>query len=33
MDHLTIVILCNRADFDPTVLALEIADLYLGSGK
>ena len=33
MDHLTIVILCNRADFDPTALALEIADLYLGSGK
>jgi CubicO group peptidase (beta-lactamase class C family) len=32
-DRLTIVILCNRADFDPTVLALKIADLYLGSGK
>jgi CubicO group peptidase (beta-lactamase class C family) len=33
MDHLTIVILCNRTDFDPTALALKIADLYLGSGK
>jgi hypothetical protein len=33
MDRLTIVILCNRADFDPTALALKIADLYLGSGK
>jgi len=32
-DRLTIVILCNRADFDPTALALKIADLYLGSGK
>jgi len=32
MDHLTIVILSNRADFDPTALALKIADLYLGSG-
>jgi CubicO group peptidase (beta-lactamase class C family) len=31
MDHLTIVILCNRSDFDPTVLAFKIADLYLGS--
>lgn len=28
-DRLTIVILCNRADFDPTALALKIADLYL----
>jgi CubicO group peptidase (beta-lactamase class C family) len=32
-DRLTIVILCNRADFDPTALALEIADLYFESGK
>jgi len=32
-DHLTIVILSNRADFDPTTLALKIADLYLGSEK
>jgi CubicO group peptidase (beta-lactamase class C family) len=32
-DRLTIVILSNRADFDPTALALKIADLYLGSGK
>jgi CubicO group peptidase (beta-lactamase class C family) len=33
MDRLTIVILCNRSDFDPTVLAFKIAELYLGSGK
>jgi CubicO group peptidase (beta-lactamase class C family) len=33
MDHLTIVILCNRADFDPTVLSFKIFDLYQGSGK
>ena len=33
MDHLTIVILCNRADFDPTALAFKIADIYQGSGK
>lgn len=33
MDHLTIVILCNRTDFDPTALAFKIADLYLGNGK
>ena len=32
-DHLTIVILSNRADFDPTPLALKIADIYLGSEK
>ena len=32
-DHLTIVILSNRADFDPTALALKIADIYLGGGK
>jgi CubicO group peptidase (beta-lactamase class C family) len=33
MDHLTIVIFCNRADFDSTALAFKIVDLYLGSGK
>jgi CubicO group peptidase (beta-lactamase class C family) len=33
MDRLTIVILCNRADFDPTALAFRIAELYLESGK
>jgi len=35
MDHdrLTIIILCNRADFAPTALALKIFDLYLGNGK
>jgi len=33
VDHLTIVILCNRADFDPAALAFKIADLYLGSEK
>jgi len=33
MDRLTIVILCNRADFDPTALSLKIADIYLGGGK
>ena len=32
-DHLTIVILSNRADFDPPPLALKIADIYLGSEK
>jgi CubicO group peptidase (beta-lactamase class C family) len=32
-DRLTIVILCNRADFDPTVLALKAADLYLITGN
>ena len=32
-DRLTIIILCNRADFDPTVLAFKIASIYLGSGK
>ncbi len=32
-DRLTIVILCNRADFDPTVLAFKIANLYLGNRK
>lgn len=28
-DNLTIIILCNRADLNPTALALQIADLYL----
>ncbi len=28
-DKLTIIILCNRSDINPTVLALKIADLYL----
>ena len=28
-DNLTIVILCNRADLDPSALALKIADLFL----
>jgi CubicO group peptidase (beta-lactamase class C family) len=28
-DGLTVIILCNRADLDPTKLALQIADLYL----
>ena len=29
-DDLTIVILCNRADLNPSALALQIADLFLG---
>jgi len=29
-DHLTVVVLCNRVDFDAPELALKIADLYLG---
>jgi CubicO group peptidase (beta-lactamase class C family) len=29
-DKLTIIVLCNRADLDPTKLALRVADLYLG---
>ena len=29
-DHLTIVILCNRTDLDPTKLATQLADLYFG---
>ena len=33
MDRLTIVVLCNRADFDPTAIAFKISDLYLGNGK
>jgi hypothetical protein len=28
-DKFTIIILCNRSDMNPTVLALKIADLYL----
>ena len=32
-DRLTIVILCNSVDFDPTALALEIANLYFENGK
>jgi CubicO group peptidase (beta-lactamase class C family) len=32
-DHLTIVILCNRADFDPTTLAFKIFDLYAGNAE
>jgi CubicO group peptidase (beta-lactamase class C family) len=28
-DRLTIIILCNRSDLDPTALALKIANLYL----
>ena len=32
-DRLTIIILCNRADFDPSALALRIADLYLENRK
>jgi hypothetical protein len=31
MDRLTIVILGNRVDFDPTALALRIAHIYLPS--
>jgi len=30
-DHLTIVLLSNRADLNPSELALKIADLYLGT--
>jgi CubicO group peptidase (beta-lactamase class C family) len=29
-DNLTIIILCNRADLNPSTLALQVADLYLG---
>src|SRR5438552_1336197 len=31
VDDLTIIVLCNRADLNPSGLALQIADLYLGS--
>jgi CubicO group peptidase (beta-lactamase class C family) len=30
--NLTVIILCNRADLNPSDLALKIADLYLGKG-
>ena len=30
-DQLTVIVLANRADLDPRVLALKVADLYLGS--
>ena len=30
-DHLTIILLSNRADLNPSFLALKIADLYLGT--
>jgi CubicO group peptidase (beta-lactamase class C family) len=30
-DHLTIILLSNRADLNPSELALKIADLYLGT--
>ncbi len=32
-DDLTIVILCNRGDLDPTALALRVADLYIRQQK
>ena len=32
-DNLTIVILCNRADLNPSALALQVADLFLGQKK
>lgn len=32
-DGLTIVVLCNRADIDPTRIALQIADSLLGSSR
>ncbi|HEX3103318.1 MAG TPA: serine hydrolase domain-containing protein [Terriglobales bacterium] len=28
-DHLSIIVLCNRADLNPSAIALQIADLYL----
>ena len=33
LDRLTIVILCNRSDFDPTALAFNIFELYMESRK
>jgi len=30
-DELTIVVLCNRADLNPTALALKVVDLFLGA--
>lgn len=32
-DHLTVVVLCNRADISAIQSALEIADLYLGNDR
>lgn len=32
-DHLTVVILCNRSDLNPSTLALQIADLFLDDKK
>jgi len=32
-DRLTIVVLCNRADLNPTALALQVADLFLDVEK
>jgi CubicO group peptidase (beta-lactamase class C family) len=32
-DGLTVIVLCNRADFAAPELALKIADLYLGAAK
>jgi CubicO group peptidase (beta-lactamase class C family) len=32
-DELTVIVLCNRVDLDPSGLALQIADLYLGLNR
>ncbi len=32
-EKLTIIVLCNRSDMNPTALALRIADLYLAEGR
>ena len=32
-DGLTVIVLCNRADFDAPELALKIADLYLAPAQ
>lgn len=32
-DHLTVIVLANRADLDSPALALKIADLYLAAGE
>jgi CubicO group peptidase (beta-lactamase class C family) len=32
-DRLTIIILCNRADFNPSALAMQIADVYLDAHR
>jgi CubicO group peptidase (beta-lactamase class C family) len=29
-DKLTVIVLCNRSDLDPTAFALKVADVYLG---